>query len=385
MKRIVILGSTGSIGRMALDVISRHGDKFSVVGLVAGRNIALLEEQVRAFGPEIVAVAEEGPALKLRKRLNKKTKVFSGPEGIKAAATLKKADFVLSAMVGFSGLIPTIEAIKAGKVVGLANKETLVSAGGIVMAEARKHRVKILPVDSEHSAIFQCLEGHDRRFLKRLILTASGGPFRGKSREELEDVTPERALKHPKWSMGKKITIDSATLMNKGLEVIEAAHLFDLPSDRIDVMVHPQSIIHSLVEFCDGGLLAQMSVPDMRGPIAYALSYPRRLDGTIPTLKLGDVENLTFCKPDMENFPCLGLAYEALREGGTLPTVLNAVNEVAVEAFLQRKIDFNSIPVIIRTVMEFHEPKKALGLDEVVEADRWAREKAEENIRKRNA
>ncbi len=385
MKRIVILGSTGSIGRMALDVISRHRDEFAVAGLVAGRNIELLEEQVNAFGPEIVAVAEEGPALKLRKRLNRKTRVYSGLEGIKAAATFRKADFVLSAMVGFSGLIPTIEAIRSGKTIGLANKETLVSAGGIVLAEARKHRVKILPVDSEHSAVFQCLEGHDRRFLKRLILTASGGPFMGKSRKELKHVTPEKALKHPNWSMGKKITIDSATLMNKGLEVIEAAHLFGLPPERIDVVVHPQSIVHSFVEFRDGGLLAQMSMPDMRGPIAYALSYPRRLDDTVPALELTEVETLTFCKPDMDNFPCLGLAYDALREGGPLPAVLNAANEIAVEAFLRRRIDFNSIPVIIRKVMESHESRRPRYLADVIEADSWAREKAKEHIKKRNA
>ncbi len=382
MKRIVILGSTGSIGKMALDVISRHGDEFSVAGLVAGQNIELLEEQVKAFAPEIVAVAEEGPALKLKKRLNRKTRVYSGPEGIKAVATLKKADFVLSAMVGFSGLMPTIEAIRSGKTIGLANKETLVSAGGIVLAEARKHKVRILPVDSEHSAVFQCLEGHDRRFLKRLILTASGGPFKGKSRKELRHVTPEKALKHPNWSMGKKITIDSATLMNKGLEVIEAAHLFGLPPDRIDVVVHPQSIVHSFVEFRDGGLLAQMSIPDMRGPIAYALSYPRRLDDTVPALDLAEVETLTFCEPDFDNFPCLGLAYDALREGGTLPAVLNAANEAAVEAFLHRRIDFNSIPAIINKVMESHEPGKARDLAEVVEADRWAREKATDYIKK---
>ncbi len=385
MKRIVILGSTGSIGRMALDVISRHRDKFDVAGLVAGRNIELLEQQAKAFAPEAVAVAEEGLALKLGKRLNLKTKVYSGPEGIKAVATLKSADFVLSAMVGFSGLIPTIEAIRSGKVIGLSNKETLVSAGGIVMAEAKKRKVRILPVDSEHSAIFQCLEGHDRRFLKRLILTASGGPFRGKSRKELEDVTPESALRHPKWNMGKKITVDSATLMNKGLEVIEAAHLFKLPADRIDVLIHPQSIVHSFVEFSDGGLLAQMSVPDMRGPIAYALAYPRRLDETIETLDLADVQDLSFGRPDIKNFPCLGLAYDALREGGTLPAVLNAANEIAVEAFLQRGTKFNSIPVIIRKVMESHESRKGRSLAEVVDADRWSREKAREYIRKRNS
>jgi 1-deoxy-D-xylulose-5-phosphate reductoisomerase len=385
MKRVVILGSTGSIGKMALDVIANHRDQFAVVGLAAGRNIDLLEEQIRMFAPEVAAVADHKAALELEKRAGKKTKVYPGENGIKAVAALESADFVLSAMVGFSGLIPTIEAIRGGKVIGLANKETLVSAGGIVITEARSYGAKILPVDSEHSAIFQCLEGHDKRFLKKVILTASGGPFRGKKRDELKDVSPEKALKHPKWKMGRKITIDSATLMNKGLEVIEAAHLFDLPGERIDVLVHPQSIVHSLVEFSDGGLLAQVSMPDMRGPIAYALSYPRRLENLVPALDLADVESLTFYRPDLGNFPCLALAYDALKEGGTMLAVLNAANEASVEAFLQRRIDFNSIPDIINNVMRSHETKRAGSLDEVVEADRWAREKAEDLLRRHDA
>lgn len=382
MKRIVILGSTGSIGRMALDVISRHREKFVVVGLAAGKNIGLLEEQVKVFAPGIVAVAEEESADKLRVRLGGKTKVLAGREGIEAVATLDMADFVLSAMVGFNGLIPTLQAIRAGKIIGLANKETLVSAGSIVMAEAKAYGATILPVDSEHSAIFQCIEGHDRSFLRKVILTASGGPFRGKKKEELKGVSPEKALKHPKWNMGRKVTIDSATLMNKGLEVIEAAHLFDLTAERIDVLVHPQSIVHSFVEFSDGGLIAQVSMPDMRGPIAYALSYPGRLHNTVPSLELASMEKLTFYRPDVENFPCLGLAYEALREGGTMTAVLNAANEVTVEAFLQRKIDFNAIPAIIKSVMSAHVTKKGAGLDDVIEADRWAREKTEEHVKK---
>lgn len=382
MKRIVILGSTGSIGRMALDVISKHRDKFSVVGLAAGRNIDLLEDQIKNFGPEIVTVSAERDALDLSKRLGQKTEVYTGRDGLRALAAYDKSDFVLSAMVGFSGLMPTIHAIRAGKVIGLANKETLVSAGSIVMEEARMHGATILPVDSEHSAIFQCVEGHDRRYLKKVILTASGGPFIGKRMEELKGVSPEDALKHPRWNMGKKVTIDSATLMNKGLEVIEASHLFGLSAERIDVLIHPQSIVHSMVEFNDGALLAQISMPDMRGPIAYALSYPQRLDDTIPRLELAAVEKLTFYRPDTDNFPCLGFAYEALKEGGTMPAVLNAVNEMTVSAFLERTINFDAIPVIIKEIMNSHQTRNAAGLDVIIEADRWAREKAEDYIKK---
>ena len=382
MKRIVILGSTGSIGRMALEVISRSRDRFAVAGLVAGKNIDLLESQVKTFQPAIVAVAGEDDARELRKRLGPRPEVLAGGEGINAVASYGGADFVLSAMVGFSGLIPTLHAIRAGKVIGLANKETLVIAGTIVMEEAKDHGVVILPVDSEHSAIFQCIEGHDRRYVKRVILTASGGPFMGRTLEELKGVSPEDALKHPKWNMGKKVTIDSATLMNKGLEVIEASHLFALDADRIDVLVHPQSIVHSMVEFTDGGLLAQISMPDMRGPIAYALSYPQRLENTVPPLELDAIGKLTFERPDSESFPCLGFAYDALREGGTMPAVLNAANEVMVNAFLKGRIPFTHIPVIIKKTMHSHKTQKAAELDAVIDADRWAREKAGEYIKK---
>jgi len=382
MKRVTILGSTGSIGRMALDVISMNRDKFRVVGLVAGKNIDLLEKQVMAFEPEIVAVAGEHDAGELRKRFGARPQVLFGEEGINAVALHDGSDFVLSSMVGFSGLIPTLCAIRAGKVIGLANKETLVIAGGIVMEEARTHGARILPVDSEHSAIFQCVEGYDPSQVDRVILTASGGPFLGKTMKELKDVSPEQALKHPRWSMGKKVTIDSATLMNKGLEVIEASHLFGLPADRIDVLIHPESIVHSMVEFIDGGLLAQVSVPDMRGPIGYALSYPERLDNTIPRLELDSVGKLTFHRPDAENFPCLRFAYAALKEGGTMPAVLNATNEVVVNAFLGRKIGFTDIPVIISEVMHSHVNGSGQMLDGVIAADRWARERAEEYISK---
>lgn len=382
MKRIAILGSTGSIGTSCLDVVSGHRDSFRVAGLAAGRNIDLLEKQIKTFCPEIVAVADEAAAVELRKRIGTLIEIRSGDAGIMAVAAHGDSDFVLSAMVGFKGLFPTLEAIKAGKTIGLANKETLVAAGGIVMNEAEARGTKILPVDSEHSAIFQCIEGRDMRHVKRVILTASGGPFFGKNKKELMHVNPEDALRHPRWSMGKKVTVDSATLMNKGLEIIEASHLFGLDAERIDVLVHPQSIVHSMVEFIDNGLLAQVSMPDMKGPIAYALSYPERLRDIMRPLEFSEFESLTFHKPDTENFPCLNYAYEALRESGTMPAVLNASNETAVNAFLCGRINFNDIPVIINKTMLSHKTIHAVELEDIVDADRRAREKAEEYIKK---
>lgn len=372
MKRITILGSTGSIGKSALEVITKYRDRFEVVGLTANSNIRLLEEQVNTFKPEIVAVADEAGAIELRKKLN--IDVLSGNTGIAEVASYSRSDFVLSAIVGFAGLIPTLSAIKTGKTVGLANKESLVVAGEIVMEEAVKYGAKIIPVDSEHSAIFQCIEGRSRESIKKIVLTASGGPFFGKSKSELDRVTIEDALKHPNWDMGRKITIDSATLMNKGFEVIEAYHLFGLSPDEIDVLIHPQSIVHSMVEFKDRSYIAQLSIPDMKGPIAYALSYPERLDDPMPCLDLSRIEKLTFRKPDTGCFPCLLYAYEASREGGTMPAVLNAANEVAVGAFLQRAIGFNDIPVIIGNTMHSHKKEAVTGIEAVIEADRWARE-----------
>lgn len=377
MKRIVILGSTGSIGKNALDVISRHRDRFIVVGLSAGSNIDLLEEQINIFKPRVVAVVDEKSAVELRKRIARGTEVLSGEEGINNVAALEDSDFVLSSIVGFSGLAPTLSAVRAGKIVGLANKESLVTAGAIVMKEAEHYGSKILPVDSEHSAIFQCLDGRDRGFLKRVILTASGGPFVGKKFHELKDVKPADALNHPNWKMGKKVTIDSATLMNKGLEVIEAAHLFSLTADRIAILVHPESILHSLVEFIDNTMLAQMSMPDMKGPISYALSYPERLNDSVAGLRLDMIGKLTFYPPDTETFPCLRYAFDALKEGGTMPAVLNGANEIAVNAFLEKRVPFNAIPVIIDKAMNSHDTKTDIRLESVIEADRWAREKAE--------
>lgn len=385
MKRITILGSTGSIGRSALDIVSRHRDKFKVAVLTAGNNIALLEKQIKTFSPGIVAVADETAAGELRKKIGRKfslsLEILSGRDGVALAASYEKSDFVLSAIVGAAGLMPTLSAIRSGKTIGLANKEALVMAGKIMTKESIKYGAKILPVDSEHNAIFQCIEGHIKSDVRKIILTASGGPFIGKTIRALNEITPAMALKHPRWKMGKKITIDSATLMNKGFEVIEAHHLFGLPPERIDVLVHPQSIVHSIVEFNDRSCIAQLSVPDMRGPIAYALTYPQRLDDVIDGLSLHEIGALTFKKPENKNFPCLSYAYAALEAGGTMPSVVNAANEVAVNAFLKGSIRFTEISRIIRKTMDAHSLKTDGKLDVVIEADMWARKKAEGFIR----
>lgn len=380
MKRIAILGSTGSIGRNTLDVISRNGNDFRVVGLAAGKNFDLLEDQVKAFNPEIVAVADSSAADSLKKRTNG-VKILSGADGVQQVASYEHADLVISAIVGSAGLLPTLTAIRSGKTIGLANKEALVMAGEIVIREAKKYGAKIIPVDSEHSAIFQCIYGRSKAEIKRIILTASGGPFVNRSREELKDIKTDDALRHPNWTMGRKISIDSATLMNKGLEVIEACRLFDMPAEKIDVLIHPQSIVHSMVEFMDRSFLAQMSVPDMRGPIAYALSYPDRIKDPIPGLELDKIGTLTFRKPDNENFPCLSYAYDALRAGGTMASVLNAANEIAVQAFLDNKIGFNDIPLVIKKTMEKHSVKQISLVEEALEADSWARDTAKKIIK----
>lgn len=386
MRYITILGSTGSVGRNALDIVSYHKDQFKVAVLAAGNNVDLIEKQIKSFYPEVVALADKRAAKELQQRIERRyassLQILSGQDGITAAAAYKKSDFVLSAIVGAAGLAPTISAIRSGKTIGLANKEALVMAGSIIIEEAKKYGAKILPVDSEHSAIFQCIKGHRKSDVRRIILTASGGPFVDKSFGEMNDITPEDALKHPRWKMGKKITIDSATLMNKGFEVIEAHYLFGLPPHRIDVVIHPQSIVHSIVEFHDRSCIAQLSIPDMKGPIAYALSYPERLEDVVEKLDLDNVESLTFRKPDNRCFPCLSYAYMALEAGGTMPSVLNAANEVAVNAFLKGIIRFTEIPVIIKKTMDCHIRMFNSGLDGVMEADRLARKKAEGVIRK---
>lgn len=385
MKRITILGSTGSIGRSAIEIISRYPERFKVVGLAAKTNISLLEEQARRLYPQVIAVYEKEKADILRERLGhmKKITILHGEDGLREVSSMPEAEFVLSAIVGSAGLIPTLTAIRSSKTIGLANKETLVVAGEIVMRDSERYSSRIIPVDSEHSAIFQCIENKDSGQIKRLILTASGGPFRGMKYSQIKNVSVESALRHPRWKMGKKVTIDSATLMNKGLEVIEAHYLFRIPPEKIDVIIHPESIIHSMVELCDGSLLAQMSNPDMKAPIAYALTYPERLDDVVYPLRLDKIKILTFERPDRNTFPSLSLAYTALREGGTMPAVLNTANEIAVEAFLKKRITFGEIPYVIKKVMEMHKDNKAASdIDQILEVQRWARDKAEELIRR---
>lgn len=380
MKSLTILGCTGSIGTNTLEIAAAFPERFSVRALCAGRNVALLADQVRRFSPEVAVVLDEAGARDLEDRLGAGhgIRILHGDSGYREAATLNTVDVVVSAMVGAAGLTPTVAAIEAGKTIALANKEVLVMAGDVVMPLAAEKNVSILPVDSEHSAIFQCLQGQDRRFLHRIHLTASGGPFLNKSREAIENARPAEALSHPTWEMGKKISIDSATLMNKGLEVIEAAFLFAVSAAEIEVVVHPQSIVHSLVSFIDGSMLAQLSLPDMKGAIAYALSYPDRLATTQPRLDLADLGRMTFQRPDVNRFPCLSLAFEAARQGGTLPAVLNAANEIAVNAFLEERIPFPRIPALIEDVMGQHKVVTSPVLSDIIDVDAWARQTARE-------
>lgn len=378
MKSIIILGSTGSIGTNTLDIVRRFPEEFQVIGLTGGGNVEKLDEQIRAFRPKVVAVSTESSAAELRKRCaGLSVEVLAGEQGIAQVAAMPGAKLVISAIVGAAGLVPTLAAIRSGKHIALANKEPMVMAGKLMREEARKHGVQIFPVDSEHSAIFQSLEGHRIEDVRRLILTASGGALWTLTKEQLQEVTPERALQHPNWKMGAKITIDSATLMNKGLEVVEARWLFDIPESRIDVLIHRESIIHSLVEYQDRSMIAQLGLPDMRTPISYAMRYPERMPLDLPSLDLTDIGTLTFCRPDHERFPCLNLGYESLRIGGTMPAAMNAANEVAVEAFLHGGIRFVEIAEVIRSTMNAHAHQAITCLDDALEADRWAREKAE--------
>ncbi len=378
MKNLSILGSTGSIGRSTLDIAQRFPDSFKVIALTAHGNIDLLAEQVERFRPELAVVSDQDRAAALAKLLPKSGRpdIQWATDGYIAAATFESVDTVVTAVVGAAGLLPTLAAIDAGKDIALANKETLVMAGALVMQAAREKNVSILPVDSEHSAIFQCLAGNRRQDLQRIVLTASGGPFYRKAAETFDTITPEDALAHPNWQMGPKITVDSATLMNKGLEVIEARWLFDVALEQIEVLVHPQSIVHSMVAFCDGSVMAQLGIPDMKGAIAYALSYPRRLPLQQPLPDFSGDGLLTFQQPDLIKFPCLALAMEAAATGGTLPAVLNAANEVAVQAFLDRRIRFTQIPAVVGAVMQRHEIIDPPNLEQILEADRWARQQA---------
>lgn len=378
MKIISILGSTGSIGVNALDIISRNPADFAVSALAAGRNIALLREQVERFRPKIVSVLDAQAADKLKEAIGTrvKTAIRWGREGYLEIAAEASAQMVVSAMVGAAGLLPTWEAIGAGKDIALANKETLVTAGALVIEKAAERGIKILPVDSEHSAIFQCLEGQSRAHLKRIILTASGGPFLHKPKEAFQDIKLGDALNHPNWKMGKKITIDSASMMNKGLEVIEARWLFGTDFDKIDVAIHPQSIIHSMIEYRDGSILAQMGIPDMRVPISYALYYPERAEMNQCRLELTKAGKLEFFEPDFDRFPNLRLAYEAGRKGGTMTAVLNAANEIAVEKFMEGQIGFTDMTTIIERTMKAYTNSEPESIQDILAADQWARTKA---------
>jgi 1-deoxy-D-xylulose-5-phosphate reductoisomerase len=378
-KKLSILGSTGSIGSNTLSIVSQFKDRFSIGALAGHKNVDKLAGQIEQFKPKLAVVKERKYAEKLKQKLrgNYDVDILYGEKGYKAAATLDGVDMVVGAMVGAAGLLPTLAAINAGKSIALANKETLVMAGELVMSKVSANKIQFLPVDSEHSAIFQCLNGNRRQDLDQILLTASGGPFRRLSAAKFEKITPKDALNHPNWDMGSKITIDSATLMNKGLEVIEARWLFDVPYQQIKVIVHPQSIVHSMVAFRDGSVIAQMGIPDMKGAISYALSYPERLALGQPIPDFNAITALTFEPPDFNRFPCLELAYKACALGGTMPSVLNAANEAAVEAFLANRIPFTGIFQVIKNVMTSHENSKTPDLNDIMAADKWARDQAE--------
>jgi 1-deoxy-D-xylulose-5-phosphate reductoisomerase len=387
MKRLAILGSTGSIGEQTLDVVAAHPNRFQVVSLAAGRRVDRLIEQARLFKPRVVSVADPAEVPAIQTALGREVEVVSAEPGLLAVAT-ESADLVVAGLVGAVGLPPVLAAIRAGRSIGLANKEVMVMAGAIVRREAEAMGVDIIPIDSEHSAIFQCLAGSRANEIERLILTCSGGPFRTWSPEKIAEATVEQALAHPNWSMGDKISIDSATLMNKGLEVIEARWLFDVPAERVDVVVHPQSIVHSLVEYCDRSVLAQLGLPDMRVPIAVALAHPDRIELDLPRLELAELARLDFERPDRERFPCLDLAYRAVSGSEAGPAVLNAANEIAVAAFLERQIDFPAIADLNAAVLSAH-LKDHLGerlddLEAVLAADGWARGAATEWLAKRS-
>lgn len=385
MKQIAILGSTGSIGSQALDVIETHSDEYSVYALTANNNVELLIEQAKKFQPDTVVIANENHYRQLSEALQDlPIKVYAGSDAINQIVTASTIDIVLASMVGFAGLCPTIEAIKAGKTIALANKETLVVAGELITSLVQEYKVPMLPVDSEHSAIFQCLVGEQYNNIEKIILTASGGPFRNCSYQELKSVTKREALKHPNWNMGAKITIDSATLMNKGFEVIEAKWLFGVPYNKIEVLVHPQSIIHSMVQFEDGAVKAQLGAPDMRLPIQYAFSYPYRLKADFPRVDFYEMSSLTFERPDMERFRNLALAYKALEEGGSMPCVLNAANEVCVAAFLNDKVGFLQMSDVIEKTMHTIPFQKQPSLDDYIAIDAESRRVASKLIEDNN-
>lgn len=381
MKKISILGSTGSIGVKTLEIVAQYPERFQVVALAGGKNFQRMKAQIEQFHPLLACLLDQEAAERLRESLaGEETKILSGLEGLIAVAVHPQAEIVVSALAGSIGLLPTLEAIRAKKNLAIANKEPLVMAGEILMREAQERGIAIIPVDSEHSAIFQALAGHRREDIKKIILTASGGPFLHTPIDNLSQVTPWEALNHPQWRMGQKVSIDSASLMNKGLEVIEAHWLFQVPAAKIEVLIHPQSIVHSMVEYIDGSIIAQLSLPDMRGPIAYALAYPERLDLHKASLNLSEIGALTFQPVNPEKFPALELAYRALRAGGTMPAVLNAANEVAVEAFLGGRIGFLQITRLIKEIMERHKPTSAQSLENILEAHHWAQAEARQMV-----
>lgn len=384
MKGVSILGSTGSIGKNTLEVIRNFPDEFRVIGIAAKSNIQEMEEQIRLFKPKVVALEDPGKAKILKEKVSDicgnhgkpKIDILSGHEGMKAVASHSDTDMVISSMVGAAGLVPTLEAVRSKKRILLANKEVLVMAGEPFMKEVKKNGCEVLPVDSEHSAIFQCLDGKNPSDIFKIILTASGGPFLHKNKNDLKNVSVEEALKHPNWKMGPKITIDSATMMNKGFEMIEAYWLFNLAEHQIKIIIHPQSIIHSMVEFVDGSILAQLGVPDMKLPIQYAMSYPARLNGLSARLDFAKTGSLTFLEVDAEKFVSVKLAHEALKGGGTLPAVLNAANEIAVSRFLEGQIRFLDMMQLVEDMMQKHKNNVHPGLGDIIEADRWAREES---------
>ncbi|HET9943912.1 MAG TPA: 1-deoxy-D-xylulose-5-phosphate reductoisomerase, partial [Terriglobia bacterium] len=384
MKQLAIIGSTGSIGQNTLKVVQHFSNRFQVFALSAHSSVTQLAEQIAVFRPKVVALTDptrlDALAGLCREQGTRVPELLTGDEGLKAIASAPDVDVVVSAAVGAAGLLPTCIAVEAGKTVALANKESMVLAGELLRNTASRTGARILPVDSEHSAIDQCLRSGHREEVRRLLLTASGGPFRNTSREKLEHVTPEDALNHPTWRMGRRITIDSATLMNKGLEVIEARWLFDIPEDRVDIVVHPQSIVHSMVEFMDGSVIAQLGTTDMRQPIQYALTWPDRLDSCVPGIDWSAASRLEFIPPDTAKFPCIDLAYRAIRQGGTAPAVLNAADEIAVQAFLDRRIPFTSIPRLIEESLDAHQSASEVTFESVMAADFWARRFAQDRV-----
>jgi len=377
MKRITILGSTGSIGKSTLGVIRNFPGKFKIAGLSTNSNIDLLHQQIKEFHPDFVCVNEESAALKLKPKLKSSLKLFVGGEGLEQIIQDKQADTIVMAISGSSALRPLLKAIDNGnKYIALANKEALVMAGDIIMDRAKKKKISIIPIDSEQSAIWQCLDGQDSLKVRNIYLTASGGPLGHKSKKCLEHISIDEVLRHPKWKMGKKISVDSATLMNKGLEVLETMFLFNIGLDKIKILIHPEAIIHSMVEFIDGVILAQLSIPDMRIPIQYALTYPQRFSNRLPGVDFLSLKRLNFQRPDFRRFPCLRLALRAAGERGTMPAVLNAVNEVSVEKFLNSKLDFSCIPKVIEKILNRHKNKVKPKLEDIIEADVWARREA---------